>query len=241
MIVGYGRTSTAEQQAGLEAQVTALQQVGCERIFAEQISSIAKRPELEAALAFVRDGDTLVVTRLDRLARSTQDLLSLVERLDQKGVALRILDFAGSAIDSTKAVDKLLITVFAAFAEFERNLMLERQREGIAKAKAEGKYKGRAPTARSQADQIVSLAEAGLTKAAIAEALGISPRSVFRVLASRGDEPNRSRAHPISPPRTGADAGFSSRSRTTRDKAPASAQGQGTGPRYRRHPSRAEA
>src|SRR4051794_17172847 len=203
MIVGYCRTSTAEQKAGLEAQITVLQQAGCERIFAEQISSVAKRPELEAALAFVRDGDTLVVTRLDRLARSTQDLLSIVERLDREGVALRILDFAGSAIDSTKAVDKLLITVFAAFAEFERNLMLERQREGIAKAKAEGKYKGRAPTARSQADQIVSLAERGMTKAAIAEALGISPRSVFRVLASRDRAANRSQAHPISPPRTG--------------------------------------
>ena len=74
-----------------------------------------------------------MVTRLDRLARSTQDLLSIVERLDRTGVALRILGFAGSAIDSTKPVDKLLITVFAAFAEFERNLMLERQREGIAK------------------------------------------------------------------------------------------------------------
>src|SRR5215212_3234136 len=167
MIVGYCRTSTVEQKAGLEAQVSALQQAGCERIFAEQISSIAKRPELEAALAYVRDGDTLVVTRLDRLARSTQDLLSIVERLDRKGVALRILDFAGSAIDSTKAVDKLLITVFAAFAE------LERKREGIAKAKSEGKYKGRAPTARNMADQIVSLAETGLTKAAIAEELGI--------------------------------------------------------------------
>ena len=241
MIVGYCRTSTVEQKAGLEAQVTALQEAGCERIFAEQISSIAKRPELEAALAYVRHGETLVMTRLDRLARSTQDLLSIVERLDREGVALRILDFAGSAIDSTKAVDKLLITVFAAFAEFERNLMLERQREGIAKAKAEGKYKGRAPTARSQADQIVSLAEAGLTKAAIAEELGISPRSVFRVLASHGGAANRSQARPISPPKNGADAGSSSRSRTTRDKAPSVDQGSSRGPRHRKHRSRAGA
>src|SRR5215212_8712028 len=241
MIVGYCRTSTVEQKAGLEAQVSALQQAGCECIFAEQISSIAKRPELEAALAYVRDGDTLVVTRLDRLARSTQDLLSIVERLDRKGVALRILDFAGSAIDSTKAVDKLLITVFAAFAEFERNLMLERQREGIAKAKVEGKYKGRAPTARSQADQIVSLAEAGLTKAVIAEELGISPRSVFRVLASRDGAAGRSRAHPISPPKDEADAGSPSSSRTKRGKVPASGQGSSRGPRHRRHQPRADA
>src|SRR5829696_3224885 len=197
MLVGYARSSTVEQKAGLIAQHDALSAVGCERTFSEQVSSVGKREQLEAAISFARDGDTFVITRLDRLARSTQDLLSIVERLDRKGVALRILDFAGSAIDSTKAVDKLLIMVFAAFAEFERNLMLERQREGIAKAKADGKYRGRAPTARSQADQIVSLAEAGLTKAAIAEELGISPRSVFRVLASRDGAAGRSRAHPI--------------------------------------------
>jgi DNA invertase Pin-like site-specific DNA recombinase len=120
-----------------------------------------KREQLEAALAFVREGDTFVVTRLDRLARSTQDLLGIVERLDKKGVALRILDFAGSAVDTTKAVDKLLITVFAAFA----GLMLERQREGIARAKANGCYKGRKPTARAKADQVRELSSQGLAKA----------------------------------------------------------------------------
>ena len=87
-------------------------------------------------------------------------------------------------MDTRKAVDKLLITVFGAFAEFERNLMLERQREGIAKAKAEGKYKGRKPTARAKADEVRSMAREGLTKARIADRLGISQRSVFRVLAS---------------------------------------------------------
>src|SRR5829696_6695089 len=143
MLVGYARSSTVEQKAGLIAQHEALSAVGCERTFSEQVSSVGKREQLEAAISFARDGDTFVVTRLDRLARSTQDLLSIVERLDRKGVALRILDFAGSAVDTNKAVDKLLITVCGAFAEFERNLMLERQREGIAKATAEGKYKGR--------------------------------------------------------------------------------------------------
>jgi DNA invertase Pin-like site-specific DNA recombinase len=183
MLVGYARSSTVEQKAGLIAQHDALSTVGCERTFSEQVSSVGKREQLEAAISFARDGDTFVITRLDRLARSTQDLLSIVERLDKKGVALRILDFAGSAIDTTKAVDKLLITVFGAFAEFERNLMLERQREGIAKAKAEGKYRGRAPSARSKTDQIRALAKEGLTKGNIAERLGISERSVFRVLA----------------------------------------------------------
>ena len=183
MLVGYARSSTVEQKAGLIVQHDALSAVGCERTFSEQVSSVGKREQLEAAISFARDGDTFVITRLDRLARSTQDLLGIVERLDKKGVALRILDFAGSAIDTTKAVDKLLITVFGAFAEFERNLMLERQREGIAKAKAEGKYRGRAPTARSKTDQIRAFAKEGLTKGKIAERLGISERSVFRVLA----------------------------------------------------------
>ena len=186
MLVGYARSSTVEQKAGLIAQHDALSAVGCERTFSEQVSSVGKREQLEAAISFARDGDTFVITRLDRLARSTQDLLGIVERLDKKGVALRILDFAGSAIDTNKAVDKLLITVFGAFAEFERNLMLERQREGIAKAKAEGKYRGRAPTARSKSDQIWAFAKEGLTKGKIAERLGISERSVFRVLAMPG-------------------------------------------------------
>jgi DNA invertase Pin-like site-specific DNA recombinase len=184
MLVGYARSSTIDQKAGLEAQLEALSSTGCERVFSEQVSSVGRRGELEAAISFVRDGDTFVVTRLDRLARSTQDLLNIVERLDRKHVSLRILDFAGSAVDTRKAVDKLLITVFGAFAEFERNLMLERQREGIAKAKAEGKYKGRKPTARAKADEVRSMAREGLTKARIADRLGISQRSVFRVLAS---------------------------------------------------------
>jgi DNA invertase Pin-like site-specific DNA recombinase len=183
MVVGYARTSTVEQRAGLDAQLRALTAAGCERVFQEQTSSLGKRPELEAALSYVRDGDTVVVTKIDRLARSTQHLLQIVDRLDRKSVALRILDFGGTAVDTTRAIDKLLITVIGAISEFERNLMLERQREGVARAKAEGRYKGRKPTARAQADEIRALADEGLKKVAIAERLGISQRSVFRVLA----------------------------------------------------------
>ena len=93
-----------DQKASIESQQEALSAIGCERIFSEQVSSVGRREQLEGAIAFVREGDTFVITRLDRLARSTQDLLNLVERLDRKGVALRILDFTGSAIDTTKAV-----------------------------------------------------------------------------------------------------------------------------------------
>ena len=183
MLVGYARTSTVEQRAGLDAQLKALQDAGCERVYSEQTSSIGKREQLEQALTFVRDGDTFVITRLDRLARSTQDLLSIVQRLEEKGVAFRVLDFGGSVVDTTKAVDRLLISVFACFAEFERNLMLERQREGIARAKSQGRYKGRQPTARAKIEEVRAMAAQGLTKAVIAERLGISERSVFRVLA----------------------------------------------------------
>ena len=150
MHVGYARTSTVEQKAGFEAQKRDLLADGVERIFDEQVSSVGERKQLEVALDFVRDGDTLVVTKLDRLARSTIDLLKIVDRLDTKNVGLRILDFGGGQIDTKSPNGKLMLTMFGAMAEFERDIMLERQREGIAKAKAEGKYKGRKPTARAK-------------------------------------------------------------------------------------------
>src|SRR6516225_4142692 len=90
--VGYGRTSTLEQQAGLNAQIRDLKAAGCEKVFEEQVSSIAKRPQLEACLDFIREGDTLVVTKLDRLARSTQHLLEVLDRVKSKGAVLHILN-----------------------------------------------------------------------------------------------------------------------------------------------------
>jgi len=185
MLVGYARTSTAEQVAGLEAQVRDLVATGCtDKIFSEQVSSVSVRDQLQAALAFVREGDTLVVTRLDRLARSTSDLLGIVQALDEKRVALRILDFGGSAIDTQSPSGKLVLTLFGAMAEFERAIMLTRQREGIAKAKAEGRYKGRATTARAKSGDVVRLAREGVGAAEIAGKVGISRASVYRILAA---------------------------------------------------------
>jgi DNA invertase Pin-like site-specific DNA recombinase len=129
---------------------------------AERVSSIAQRDQLDAALDFVREGDTFVVTKMDRLARSTQHLLEIVQGLEEKGVALRILDFKGDRVDTHSPQCKLILTMFAAFAQFERELMLERQRAGIAKAKAEGRYKGRAPTARAKAKDVKALAASGI-------------------------------------------------------------------------------
>lgn len=189
MLIGYARVSTTEQRAGLESQLRALAATGCTcaKVYSEETSSVGPRPQLEAALDFVREGDTLVVTRLDRLARSTTDLLNIVQRLEQKRVALRILDFGGSAVDTQSPSGKLMLTMFAALAQFERELMLCRQREGIAKAKAEGRYRGRAPTARAKLPQIRALHEEGVPASEIATRLGISRASAYRLVASSSE------------------------------------------------------
>jgi DNA invertase Pin-like site-specific DNA recombinase len=181
MLVDYGRTSTLDQVAGLEAQERDLRALGCGKVFMEQTSSVGPRKALEAALGYVRDGDTLVVTKLDRLARSVVHLGQIIATLEAKGVGLRILDLG---IDTNTPTGKLMLNVLGSVAQFEREMMLERQREGIAKAKAENKYKGRAPTARAKADEIQALASQGVSKREIAKRLGVGERSVFRVLAS---------------------------------------------------------
>lgn len=179
MIIGYARTSTLEQEAGFDAQVRDLKAAGCERLFAEKISSVAQRAQLEAAIDFAREGDTLVVTKLDRLARSMLDLMNIKARLDAKGIELRIL---AMSLDTSTPTGKLMMNVLGSVAQFEREMMLERQKEGIAKAKAEGKYKGRAPTARAKSAEILELKAAGLGATAIARQLGVSVRSVYRAL-----------------------------------------------------------
>lgn len=191
MIVGYARTSTTEQMAGFEAQERDLKAAGAERIFKEQTSSVGERKALEDALDFVRGGDVLVVTKLDRLARSVEHLGQLVKRLEAKGVALRIL---GMGVDTGTPTGRLMVNLVGSIAQFEREIMLERQREGIAKAKSEGKYKGRAPTARAKAEQVLELAkQPGMTKEGIASALNIGVASVYRVLKDQKSEPRFSR------------------------------------------------
>jgi DNA invertase Pin-like site-specific DNA recombinase len=181
MIIGYARTSTVEQVAGLEAQERDLEAAGVTRTFREQTSSVAARQELEAAIDFARDGDVLVVTKLDRLARSVSDLGALVSRLEAKGVSLRVL---AMGMDTGTPTGRLMLNLLGSIAQFEREVMLERQREGIAKAKGEGKYKGRAPTARAKADEIMRLTKEGMSREAIATKLGIGVASVYRVLKS---------------------------------------------------------
>ena len=178
MLIGYARTSTVEQEAGFDAQRRDLVAVGCEKVFAEQVSSVAQRDQLQACLDYARDGDVIVVTKLDRLARSMAHLLDIVARIEGKGASLRIL---AMNLDTTTATGKLMLNVLGSVAEFERSMMLERQREGIAKAKTEGKYKGRAPTARAKADEVRKLLADGVGPVEIANQLNISRSSVWRI------------------------------------------------------------
>jgi DNA invertase Pin-like site-specific DNA recombinase len=151
------------------------------KIFAEKVSSVAQRAELEAALDYAREGDALVVTKLDRLARSVAHLVSLGERLDAKGVSLKVLE---QAIDTSTPTGRLMFNMLGAIAQFERELMLERQREGVAKAKAEGRYRGRAPTARAKASEVRRLHSESVGATEIAKRLRISRASVYRVLGA---------------------------------------------------------
>ena len=183
-IIGYARTSTADQVAGLEAQVRDLLAAGCEQpIFAEHISSVSnERAELKRALVAVDRGDTLVVTKPDRLARSTIELLTMVRDLDVRGVGLILLSMGGDRIDSRSPTGKVMLTMLAAMAEFERSLMLERQAIGILKAKADGKYKGRKPTAPSLVDSVAKMHRDGLDQGRIAANAKVSVRSVGRII-----------------------------------------------------------
>jgi DNA invertase Pin-like site-specific DNA recombinase len=132
--IGYARTSTVEQIAGLEAQERQLQAAGAEKVFTERVSSVAKREHLEAALDFCRGGDVLVATKLDRLARSMTDLVAITSKLKAKGVELQILSMN---LDTSTPTGKLMLNLMGCFVEFEREIGAAAQ--GVAKAKAEGK------------------------------------------------------------------------------------------------------
>lgn len=138
-----------------------------------------KRAKLADALEFIREGDTLVVTKLDRLARSLAHMLEIKGQVTDRGAHLRILDLD---MDTSTPTGKLLLNMIGSIAEFERGIMLERQREGIAKAKAAGKYTGRQPTARAKADEVLSMKNAGKGPTEIAKVLGIGRASVYRIL-----------------------------------------------------------
>jgi DNA invertase Pin-like site-specific DNA recombinase len=175
---GYARVSTSDQD--LTTQLEALKATGCDPIRHEKRSgtSRAGRTELDTLIAFLRPGDTLVVTRIDRLARSVADLQDVVREVKAKGAHLKATE---QPIDTSTAAGKAFLDMLGVFAEFETNLRRERQMEGIVKAKAAGVYKGRKPSIDT--DQVRSLRVAGVGPSEIAKRLGIGRASVYRALA----------------------------------------------------------
>ena len=179
--VAYARVSTNDQN--LDVQLDQLKIAGASKVFKEKLSGVdQQRPELKNLLNYVREGDTVVITKIDRIARSVKHLLEIVDTLKEKDVHLKILNMG---LDTNTSQGKLMLTVIGAIAEFERELMLERQREGIEKAKQQGKYKGRKPTARAKAKQVMKMLDNGYKKTQIAEELNIGLASVYRIIADQ--------------------------------------------------------
>jgi DNA invertase Pin-like site-specific DNA recombinase len=176
-IVGYARVSTTDQK--LEVQLDALTKAGVDRVYQEKASGAdSDRAELAAMLDYVREGDVIVCCKLDRIARSTKHLLEIVETIKAKGASLKILNID---LDTATPTGKLMLTMLAGIATFEREMMLERQLDGIQKAKEAGKYTGRKPTARAKSGEVMELLGKGETKEAVAAKLGIGVASVYRI------------------------------------------------------------
>ena len=185
MLIGYARTSTTDQQAGFDSQLVELEAYGSELTFKEQVSAVASRGELDRAIDMLSEGDKLVLTKLDRLARNVMHMGELQQQIEAKGAGLVILSLGSETIDTTTAIaiGKLIVNMMVSVAQFEREMMKERQVEGIKRAKAEVKYKGRVPTAMCQADKVKALVEAGVQRVQVHEHLGISKASYYRCLS----------------------------------------------------------
>lgn len=180
MLIGYARVSTQDQN--LDLQIDALKAAGCEKIFIEKASGAQRdRPELQAAIEYARSGDTLVVWKLDRLARSIKQLIETIEGLGGRSIGFRSLT---EAIDTTTAGGRLIFHIFGALAEFERAIIKERTRAGLDAAKARGRVGGR-PSKMSDDDIKVAkalLADENITAAEVAKRLNISVATLYRYL-----------------------------------------------------------
>lgn len=197
-LIGVARVSTDEQDYQLQAD--ALTAAGCGRIYAERVSTrkaAADRPGLAAAMAWARDGDTVVAWKLDRVGRSVKELLTIGDDLHERGIGLRILTGMLAGSYSPKGEGKFFFTMMAAFAELDRDLIQERTLAGIAAARAQGRNGGR-PTVMD-ADKLAAARarrDRGESPAEIARALGVSRASVYRHLAATSDLPARPRTAP---------------------------------------------
>lgn len=186
MLIGYARVSTLDQDPTL--QLDALEAAGCEKIFIEHMTGAKRdRPELNAALSYLRDGDTLVVWKLDRLARSLKQLIETVETMDGQGVGFKSLT---ENIDTTTAGGLLVFHLFGALAQFERALIQERTTAGLAAARARGRVGGRKPKL-SDADVKAAramLRDESITAAQVAKQFGVSVGTLYRYLPAAKSE-----------------------------------------------------
>lgn len=180
MLIGYARVSTQDQKP--ELQLDALQQAGCEKIFTEKASGAQRdRPQLKAALEYVRAGDTLVVWKLDRLARSLKQLIETVELLESRETGFRSLT---EAIDTTTSGGRLIFHIFGSLAEFERSIIKERTKAGLVAARARGRLGGRPPSL-SEDDLVIAttlLRDPDITVEEVARRLKVSPSTLYRHL-----------------------------------------------------------
>lgn len=186
MKIGYGRVSSQEQHP--EAQHDALTMAGCDKVFIDKASGkLASRPELDKCLAALREGDSLVITKLDRLGRSLKNLIALAEELKERGVALVVLD---QGIDTSTPIGRMFYQILGAVAEFERELIVERTHDGLAAARARGRLGGRkkalkprqADLARQMYDEVGEDGKRKHTVQYIAEELGVSRPTIYRYL-----------------------------------------------------------
>lgn len=179
MLIGYARVSSKEQS--LKTQIEQLKQLGCDKVFQENASGKdSEREQLNAMLDFAREGDTIYVMKVDRLARNTIDALQIADQLSQKGAGLVFHDLGN--VDINSDVGRVIYTTISAFAEMERKRILQRCNEGRERAKAEGRHLGRFPNEVLH-QRIQELAEQGMNKHAISKELGCSRTTVYRVLA----------------------------------------------------------
>jgi DNA invertase Pin-like site-specific DNA recombinase len=164
-----------------------LQLEGCEKVFAEQVSSAARvRPQLDLALKFVRRGDVLVAVKADRIARSVADLLWITKDLAARGIGLRLVGETGTELDTRSSVAKPMLTMLSLIADFEREVMAQRQRERTINAATLRRYKRGEPIAQTLSRDALCLAAEGMAKPAIAEKLGVSLSTVYRIVRSEG-------------------------------------------------------
>ncbi|WP_180537099.1 recombinase family protein [Micrococcus luteus] len=182
MKIGYARVSTRDQEGSLKGQETALKAAGCERVFTDRLSGAKRdRPGLAAALDYMRDGeDTLVVARLDRLGRSLPDALRTVQSLSGREVGLQALDVQ---LDTSTAAGRLMLNMLLTLADWERDLLRERTREGVARARAAGRAPG--PKPKLDAEQVAAVRAAvkdGQPVAAVARSFGVSRPTVYKAL-----------------------------------------------------------